>query len=152
MICKGKILSLNFWALWTYPGGEDSPCWPFSVPPCSPCGNPCMPSLCAVAEDGIFHTNCGKGCEQARHLQINPLIQIKLYGQAQFLGRLDLYTAKAPQTVAQRGATAICGIVPSSGRILLYTVQVTLWTSPCAFFTNFVEKIVSNALASYQSC
>jgi len=79
--------------------------------------------LCAVAADRIFHTNCGKRCEQARHLQINSLICIKVHGKAQFLGSLDLYTARGPQTVAQRAILATCGIVPSSG------------ASPCAQFT-----------------
>ena len=101
--------------------------------------------LYAIAEAGIFHTNCGKRCEQARHLQINPLIFIKLCGKAQFLGRLDLYTARVPQTVAHHVLKTTCGIVqPSDAPFVHSSCRATHRGG--AFFTNFVEKIVSNAL------
>jgi hypothetical protein len=58
-------------------------------------------------EDGIFHTNCGKGCEQAHHFPTKPLILIKIHVQARFLGRLAQPQQDGHKTVARPGRTAV---------------------------------------------
>jgi len=57
-------------------------------------------------EVGIFHTNCGKRCEQAHHSPTKPLILIKIHIQAQFLGRRAPTQPDSRKTVARPGHTA----------------------------------------------
>ena len=85
---------------------------------------------------GIFHTICGKRCEQAHHSHTNSLISLSIHNHAQFLGIRHLCTAAMRQH-------ADIPAVRSLGYSRVPVLPV--------FFTNFVEKIVSNPLDRGQS-